>query len=67
VKFTGLIVRVPEAEPLVAAFDFALALAPRIAQRGPLRLRCRAVELLENRGDRWHVVSALALPETACP
>ena len=49
----------------------ARELAARLARRGPVRARCEAVELLENRGPdsqwRWRCVHRIVLPLAAAP
>ena len=48
-----------------AAAEAAATLATRLTAQGPVRARCREVELLENADGRWHRVDRLALADTA--
>jgi hypothetical protein len=41
----------------------AAELASRLARQGPVRSRCTAVEVLENRGPRWASVHRIDLPD----
>jgi 2'-5' RNA ligase len=54
-----------------AAEAVARELAVRLARAGPVRARCEAVDLQENRGPdpswRWHGVHRIALPAAAEP
>lgn len=50
-----------------AAEVAAAELAARLARQGPVRARCEAVELLENRGPRWVRVHHFALPAATSP
>jgi hypothetical protein len=50
-----------------AATGVAAELATRLARHGPVHARCRDIELLDNRGGRWHLERRFALGPPSDP